>query len=44
MSDAQAIIHGCDETADCPAAEHSSHCWRGYWAGPESVDSGQSER
>lgn len=27
--DGRAIWRGCDETADCPAVEHSSRCWRG---------------
>lgn len=30
MSDAAAIIAGCDETYDCEAERHSSRCWMGY--------------
>lgn len=30
--DARKIMQGCDLTADCPAAEHASDCWRGHIA------------
>ena len=30
--DARKIMNGCDLTADCPADEHASDCWREHWA------------
>jgi len=35
--DARKIMQGCDLTADCPAVEHASDCWRGYWVAKDAL-------